>query len=60
METFTATQLTNNTGGVIDAALAAPVMITRHNRECAVLLSVAAYKALTAAQRPIPQRKDRS
>lgn len=58
MEKFTSTQLANNAGGVIHAALTEPVMITRHNRDTVVVLSVATYNALLAAagRRPIPQR----
>lgn len=49
MESFTATQLANNAGYIVDTALVSPVMITRHNRPCVVMLSATTYNALTAA-----------
>lgn len=49
MLTFTANDAKNKFGAVIDAALQAPVSITKHNRRSVVILSDADYRSLVQA-----------
>ncbi len=46
MTTATATQVQKGFGDYIDKALREPVIITRHNRETAVLLSAEHYRRM--------------
>jgi prevent-host-death family protein len=50
MITFTANDAKQKFGEVIDAALQAPVSITKHNRRSVVVLSDAAYQSLASAK----------
>ena len=49
MLTYTANDAKNKFGAVIDAALQAPVSITKHNRRTVVVLSDADYRSLVQA-----------
>lgn len=46
MERFPVTDLVHKVGVVIDAALAEPIMITRHRRDTVVMLNAATYDLL--------------
>jgi len=50
MLTFTANEAKNKFGEVIDAALQAPVSITKHSRRSVVVMSDAEYQNLVAVK----------
>ncbi len=50
MLTFTANDAKNRFGEVIDAALQAPVSITKHSRRSVVVMSDAEYQSLAAVK----------
>jgi prevent-host-death family protein len=52
MKTFTAADLSRNTGDLLDAATRAPVAITRHRKPRFVVMSFAQFEALTGADAP--------
>jgi len=47
MQTYPAADLARNTGEVLRAATVAPVTITKHRKDCYVVMSVDQYQALT-------------
>jgi antitoxin Phd len=48
MQTYTANQAKQELGRVIDAAQRAPVIISRHNRPAAVVMSIEEYDKIHA------------
>lgn len=50
MQTFTANDAKQKFGELIDAALQAPISITKHNRPSVVVMSDAEYRALAQAK----------
>ncbi|PCH94012.1 MAG: type II toxin-antitoxin system prevent-host-death family antitoxin [Rhodobacteraceae bacterium] len=47
MQKYPAADLARNTSALLRAASAAPITITKHNKECFVIMSTEAYKAMT-------------
>lgn len=58
MQTFAAQALTAKTGEVIDQAMAHPVQITRYRRPCVVILNVAEYERLVAAEAALKELQE--
>ena len=50
MKTFTAADLSRNTGDLLDAASRAPVAITRHRKPRFVVMSFDRFEALTRGE----------
>ena len=48
--TYPAADLARNTGEVLRAATVAPVTITKHRKDCYVVMSVEQYQALTTGR----------
>lgn len=47
MQKYPAADLARNTGELLRAASVAPVTITKHKKECFVVMSTAQYEAIT-------------
>ena len=46
MKSFTLTELSRNSGEIVDAAFAGPVALTKHGKSKLVVMPVALYEAL--------------